>query len=185
MGRVGYRGEGAQGTKAAIWSVPGVGSRAVFCHVLGAAVRTPHVLRRLIARAACRVISARDPDFVLPDYLMRWHVLRSRWGCLYIHVITGSDDDRALHDHRSWNVSILLHGAYLEHLQGDVRVRIEGDLVARRAATPHRLQLLDGHALTLFVTGPHQRDWGFVTDDGWVQHERFLAMRAADMPEAA
>lgn len=143
-------------------------------------MRLPHWLRRVLLRAALRTIGARPPDFVLPGYLNRWHLVRTRWGCLYVHQIVGSDDDRALHDHRAWNVSILLDGAYLEHLQRDVRVRIEGDLIARRATTPHRLQLLDRHALTLFVTGPHQRDWGFMVDGQWVRHVEFLEARAGE-----
>lgn len=145
-------------------------------------MRLPNALRWLLLRAVYRVTFARDPDFVLPDYLMRWYLLRSkRWGCLYIHVITGSDDDRALHDHRSWNVSVLLEGGYLEHLQdGDRRVRIEGDVVARRATTRHRLELLDGsHVITLFATGPHLRTWGFWTREGWVPHDQFAQERDA------
>ena len=141
----------------------------------------PDVLRRALLRSALRVINAREPDFELPGYLRRWHLVRTRWGCLYVHQIIGSDDDRALHDHRSWNVSVLLRGEYLEHLQDDMHLCIAGDVVARRATTPHRLQLFPRQsAVTLFLTGPHQRDWGFVTEAGWVQHVAFLEARAAE-----
>lgn len=145
-------------------------------------MRIPSVLRNALLRAAHRVMISRQPDFVLPGYLLRWHLVRTRWGSLYVHRIIGSDDDRALHDHRSWNVSVLLAGEYCEHLQaGEKHVRSAGDVVARRAITPHRLELRDGlHALTLFITGPHQRDWGFVTEAGWVQHVAFLEARAAE-----
>src|SRR5690606_10870352 len=34
---------------------------------------------------------------------------------LYVHVFLRDDDDRALHDHPSWAVSLLLDGSYLEH----------------------------------------------------------------------
>lgn len=123
---------------------------------------------------------SRPPDFVLPGYLLRWHLVRTRWGCLYVHRIIGSDDDRALHDHRSWNVSLLLAGEYREHLQGYIVLRDAGDVVPRRATTPHRLELIGQSALTMFLTGPHQRDWGFVTEAGWVQHVAFLEARAAE-----
>lgn len=144
-------------------------------------MRIPWLLRRVLLRRARRVIYDRKPDFELPGYLRRWHLVRTRWGCLYVHQIFGSDDDRALHDHRSWNVSVLLRGDYWEHLPDEVRLRTAGAVVARRATTPHRLELPIGQtATTLFLTGPHQRDWGFVTEAGWVQHVAFLEARAAE-----
>ncbi len=143
-------------------------------------MKIPNSLRLALLHAALRVIYAREPDFVVPGYLRRWHLVRTRWGCLYVHEIIGSDDDRALHDHRSWNVSVLLGGAYWEHLQGAVRLREHGDVVARRATTPHRLELMTQTTVTLFLVGPHQRDWGFVTEGGWVQHVAFLEARAAE-----
>lgn len=148
-------------------------------------MRIPNVLRLVLLRAAFRVIYAREPDFELSGYLRRWHLVRTRWGCLYVHEIIGSDDDRALHDHRSWNVSVLLGGAYWEHLQGVVRLREHGDVVARRATTPHRLELMTQFAVTLFLTGPHQRDWGFHTEAGWTRHVEFLEARAAETEGAA
>lgn len=140
----------------------------------------PRWVHRLLLRAALRVAMAREADFELPGYLRRWHLVRTRWGCLYVHQIIGSDDDRALHDHRSWNVSVLLSGSYLEHLMDDARHRMAGDVVARRATTPHRLELTGMPTLTLFLTGPHQRHWGFVTEAGWTRHVEFLEARAAE-----
>lgn len=140
-------------------------------------MRLPAFIRRWLKRAAYRVVFSREPDFELPNYMMRWHLVRSRWGCLYVHLITGNDDDRALHDHRSWNISVLLAGAYLEHLAPPKWRRLvsAGDIVARRATTPHRLEVLDGMpVLTLFITGPHQREWGFWAPNGWMQCDEFL-----------
>lgn len=145
-------------------------------------MRLPHWLRRVLLRAALRTIGARPPDFVLPGYLNRWHLVRTRWGCLYVHQIVGSDDDRALHDHRSWNVSMVLAGVYWEHLpEGPLRYRVAGDIVIRRAATPHRIEISKySSPVTLFLTGPHQRDWGFIVDGQWVRHVEFLEARAGE-----
>lgn len=154
---------------------------------MGLAVKVPIWLHHALWRYALRVTYSRAPDFVVPGYLERWFVVRSRrWGCIYVHRIIGSDDDRALHDHRSWNVSVVLAGWYLEHLAGETKAgRRGGDVIARRATTPHRISIATKSVLTLFLTGPHQREWGFVTEGGWVQHDQYLERRPPDVQEAA
>lgn len=59
----------------------------------------------------------RPPDFEVGDgYLGRWFIIpRNRWFNVYLHRFTGSDDDRALHDHPWWSLSIMLAGALDEH----------------------------------------------------------------------
>lgn len=61
----------------------------------------------------------REPDFVIGEkgnpYLLRWWIIpRNRWFNVYLHKILRDYDDRALHDHPWWNVSIVLRGAYRE-----------------------------------------------------------------------
>ena len=74
----------------------------------------------------------RDPDFVIgpkdAPYLQRWWLIpRNRWFNVYLHHILHSDDDRALHDHMYFNVSVLLRGRYVEHMirQGGVGHAVE------------------------------------------------------------
>lgn len=52
--------------------------------------------------------------------------------------------------------------------------RREADVVIRRAAQMHRVRLMGAHATTLFITGPKFRDWGFMTDRGWVHWSEYL-----------
>jgi hypothetical protein len=49
--------------------------------------------------------------------MRRWWVIpRNKFFNIYLHHFLHSDDDRALHDHPWWNVSILLRsGSYVEH----------------------------------------------------------------------
>lgn len=118
-------------------------------------------------------MDGRAPDFELVGYLQRWHSFRTRWGCLYVHRIVGSDRDDAMHDHRSFNVSVVLRGGYVEYLGDSIYARSPLSIVFRRATTPHRIVLIEADAVTLFLTGPHQRDWGFHTADGWVHWSAF------------
>lgn len=130
------------------------------------AILTP--LRAFAAR-----VQRRSPDRVIgaaPDpYMLRWFVWRSRAvSNLYVHEFLRSDDDRALHDHPWWSVSVCLDGEMVEHLPGGRIRRVRaGDLRVRGARHAHRLELVSDRALTLFLTGPKVREWGFHCPQGW------------------
>lgn len=138
------------------------------------------MLRNLILRIAPRLIACshrRPPDIVIggeaDPYMLRWWLIpRNRWFNVYLHRFLRSDDDRALHDHPWWNLSVLLDGRYVEHTisPGGIHVRTPrraGDLKFRRAAAAHRIELVDGPCWTVFVTGPRLREWGFHCPQGW------------------
>lgn len=133
-------------------------------------------------------------------YLQRWYVLpRNRWFCIYLHRMLRDDDDRALHDHPGANISLVLRGGYWEWLFNRApesgkplpfltrRRRRPGQIIFRRAALPHRLELprdkFCGKALcswSLFIVLPKLREWGFWCPNGsadarWVHWRDFTA----------
>lgn len=127
----------------------------------------------------------RPPDFVIgphhAPYLRRWWIIpRNRWVNVYLHEIRRDDDDRALHDHPWWNVSILLRGAYREiRKDGSRKIHRAGSIIFRSATTAHRLELPveNGgvrYAWSLFITGPRVREWGFHCPNGWVIWSDFV-----------
>lgn len=128
----------------------------------------------------------RPPDFVIgpreTPYLRRWWLIpRNRWFNIYLHEIRRDDDDRALHDHPWWNVSIVLRGAYREITDTYRKIRSAGSVVLRRATDSHRLELPIGYygpgiryCWTLFITGPRIREWGFHCPKGWVPWRYFV-----------
>jgi hypothetical protein len=68
-------------------------------------------------------ITRRPPDFVIGGterpYLRRWFVIpRNPIFNIYLHQFLRSDDDRALHDHPWWFVSMMLVGKYREYMPG-------------------------------------------------------------------
>lgn len=120
----------------------------------------------------------RKPDVVIGgDYLRRWWIVpRNPSMNVYLHEFLRSDDDRALHDHPWDNSSFLLSGEYREHTPEGVFHRKAGDFVARSAASLHRIELIDGQpTVSLFMTGPKVREWGFACPQGWVHWQTFLA----------
>lgn len=134
-----------------------------------------------------RLVAARAPDFLIGGdvnpYMRRWWVIpRNRIFNIYLHHFLRSDDDRALHDHPWWNVSLILTGGYSEHTiaAGGVshRVRYEaGNLRFRHARFAHRVELDTGAAWTLFITGPVLREWGFHCPHGWRHWKEFVDQR--------
>ena len=142
-------------------------------------MRLPCFMIRFLRRRAEALMARREPDFVIrpsgEDYLRRWWVIpRNPLFNVYCHEILVSDDDRALHDHPWINCSIVLTGGYHEHCikAGGIHHRTwrgAGSVVFRRPCAAHRLEMPEhGRAITLFITGPRIRPWGFhCPDAGW------------------
>lgn len=165
-------------------------------------MKLPARLTRWLQRRLTLVTHSREPDQVIggydDPYMRRWYVIpRNPFFNVYLHRFLRSDDDRALHDHPWFNLSIVLDGAYTEHTiaAGGIHhrtLRRRGEIVLRSPWRAHRVELLtsnhtvlrpDGrptsfpmpfHALTLFITGPRMRAWGFhCPERGWVHWREF------------
>ena len=101
-------------------------------------------------------------------YLIRWFIIpRNRIFNIYLHQILRDDDDRALHDHPWTSWSLNLGGTLGEiYKAGDFEIHRWfrfGDVVHRGPKFAHRL-LVPKTAMTLFITGPKLRSWGFHCD---------------------
>ncbi len=136
----------------------------------------------------------RNPDGKV--YLRRWWLLppSAKLGFnVYLHNFMNSDEDRALHDHPWWNLSILLWGSYLEHIPKDhkkwtkdadrnetIKTRYPLIPIYREPEAIHRVELFknpDGterSVWTLFITGPKVREWGFWCPFGFRYNREFL-----------
>lgn len=150
----------------------------------------PNWLRVYLLGIAQQVIAKRQPDVVIGDnYMQRWHLCRSKLLGIYVHRVMHDDDDGALHDHRSFTLSVLLEGEYREempysnmpyHDHAGQRIsrflqRYEGQLVLRSPWALHRLVMGKGKpVITLFIIGPHLRNWGFQCPRGWVPWQQYI-----------
>lgn len=121
----------------------------------------------------------RKPDFIIGDnYMHRWFIIpRNKYFNIYLHKIMKNDDDRALHDHPWWSISILLKGKLKEVLKATVRYPRRFIPLLRSAKLAHRLEIVEGPAWTLFITGPVIRSWGFHCPKGWVPWKEFVDSR--------
>jgi len=148
-------------------------------------------LARWVLKKARRVQATRQPDFIIggedDPYLLRWWLIpRNRWFNAYLHEFIRDDEDRALHDHPFPSLSLALHGAMKEIYHGRgpwtftefSRDVAPGDLIYRRATFAHRMVVPTPGAITLFVTGPRIREWGFICGPTrWVHWRDFVDAR--------
>lgn len=125
------------------------------------------------------------------NYMTRWHLIpRNRFCNVYLHRYVGSDDGRACHDHPWGSVSFLLKGKLREIIPYDnafgtgrfhgfhlfyVRSIRRFVPVFRSAKHIHRLELEEGPAWTVFLTGPVVRPWYFHCARGMVHHREYDA----------
>lgn len=143
-------------------------------------------LARLIKKAVANKILTK-PDFVIggndQPYMLRWWIIpRNRFFNVYLHRIIRSDDDRALHDHPWVSLSFILDGEMWEVLPVapnviSGRLLKQGNIVTRTASSAHRLELRNSQpCMTLFLTGPRVREWGFHCPRGWRHWKEFTAV---------
>lgn len=146
-------------------------------------MRLPIFIQNLLKNYAIKKLYG-DADFVIGDsYLERHFIIpRNRFFNIYLHRINKSDDDRALHDHPWINMSLIIDGSYIEHriAAGGCEYaakRNAGDIVFRRSTTAHRLEVRNNQsAISLFITGPKIRNWGFhCRKAGWVRWQDFVS----------
>lgn len=143
------------------------------------------------------ILISGEPHFYIGGrenpYMMRWFIVpRNPWINIYLHKFMRDDDDRALHDHPWWFVSVMLWGRYLETREvcrkgmafwmyvKEEAVRKTPSIAYRKATDRHRVTLAkdaDGKPLpcwTLVITGPRVRTWGFWCPQGFVKWSDFV-----------
>lgn len=132
------------------------------------------------------------PDLIIggdvDPYLLRWYWMpRNKLFNVYIHRFLKDDQDEALHDHPWPSYSIMCEGHILEnfigkHRNGEpysaYRDFTLGMTVYRPAKFAHKIIVIPGRKLplTIFITGPRIREWGFHCPKGWVHWKKFLGV---------
>ena len=106
---------------------------------------------------------------------------------IFLHKFLKGDPDD-VHDHPWPYATLILKGGYWEWIPvfntlgkkiSEHRVwRGPGSFRTCGANSYHRIELEPGiTAWTLFMPGPHKREWGFLVNNKWIQHEQYLKYR--------
>ena len=125
-----------------------------------------------------RVILDRESN---EPYLTRYYLFlkERKWFPfnVFLHNFHRSDPDD-LHDHPWPYCTIILRGGYWEHTPNGRFWRRAGSIRFAGSRSLHRVELdPDRDVWTLFIPGPHVREWGFIKNGKWIQHEQYLAER--------
>ena len=91
-------------------------------------------------------------------------------------------DPGDVHDHPWPYFTLILAGGYYEWvLNGNCQVREwrgPGHFRFCSANSYHRIELKEGVTpWTLFIPGPHKREWGFLVNNKWIHNELYLHNR--------
>ena len=108
---------------------------------------------------------------------------------VFLHRFLKSDPDD-VHDHPWPYFTIILKGGYYEWIPqfnsagrkiGEIgHWRGPGHFRHSSATSYHRIELDPAvDCWTLFMPGPQRREWGFLTNKGWIWNETYLKQRAA------
>jgi len=151
----------------------------------------------MLNKAILNWLERRDRKRVIMDrvdnepYLERYYVfLRDRsWFPfnVFLHKFLKSDPDD-VHDHPWPYATVILKGGYYEwtpvfdgqgkKIAETCAWRGAGSFRTSGATSYHRIELDPTvECWTLFMPGPHKREWGFLTRTGWVQNEQYLQSR--------
>ena len=97
---------------------------------------------------------------------------------IFLHKFIKSDPDD-LHDHPWSYRTFILYGGYWEYTKDGKFWRGPFSYRYAEPTSLHRIELdkENPHCWTLFIPGKKVRDWGFKTNDGWVQNEEYLILK--------
>lgn len=157
-------------------------------------MRLPSLPTQLLRDRVWRTMQRREPDVQIGrddqglPYMERWHAIkRNRFFNIYLHLYY-HDDDRILHSHPWWSVSICVSGAlreyYTDTADGANRPELHkvrsvrlGDIVWRSADMYHRLEIAGNRTITIFITGPKIKSWYFACKRGLIDWKNFVSAR--------
>lgn len=124
-------------------------------------------------------------------YLERYYIFlkdRQRFPFnIFLHKFLKSDPDD-VHDHPWSYTTFILKGGYYEWTPNfnDQGIKISetqhwrgpGHFRRCSATSYHRIELKPGvDCWTLFMPGSQQREWGFLVNNQWVDHQTYLESR--------
>lgn len=120
-----------------------------------------------------REISRGDSMLITRYYVLPWwdrkDDSKSRFSARLHHL--HSSDPGALHDHPWGFVSFIIKGSYVETTPEGTFLRKRWSVIRHKATDLHRLTIPgspNGQTWSLVFFGRRTREWGFLTDDGWV-----------------
>jgi hypothetical protein len=105
-------------------------------------------------------------------YIERFFFIRTPLMQLFINFFHREDRDVHLHDHPWWFISFIFRGVYIEQMKRGSRVRRWWNVCGKHSF--HKISWISPRTATLVLTGPKTKEWGFLTETGWVRWDQYL-----------
>jgi len=97
-------------------------------------------------------------------------------GSIRLHWWHASDDQRYLHDHSFWFLTIVLWGGYTDRNEhGEDHLRA-GSVRLRRATHRHAVKVDSGGCVSLLITGREKREFGFWVKGRFRKRNKYFHM---------
>lgn len=106
-------------------------------------------------------------------YVERW-MLNFKLFSVRLHRWTGSDDQRAFHDHPWWFLTLCLKGGYRDISPEGEDHLSRGSLRLRKALHQHTVLVDPNGAWTLLLCGREKREWGFWVKGKFRKRNRYF-----------
>ena len=116
---------------------------------------------------AARLFTTCLPRHEIGDqYLIRWVLLSTRWGSIYVHCFLGPDTSALRHDHPRDFLSVVLRGWYVERVGlrvNGLQTRWAWSWRTHRAEFIHQVvQVSPTPCWSVVLTGRRRRPWQFI-----------------------
>lgn len=106
-------------------------------------------------------------------HFQRFALLETPWFNIYLHKIYRPDEDGYLHDH-PWDFqSLILEGSYTEQNEEGFFPKKPFMMASYKAEYVHKIAAVKRTTLSLVITGPRRRVWGYQTPEGWMDNKTF------------
>lgn len=111
-------------------------------------------------------------------HFKRWQLLKTKWFTIYIHGIYHKDEDAHLHNH-PWNFcNVILKGMYTEETNTGTILQKPFKCNKRNGSDYHKIKDVHTNVVyTLFIIGSERRDWGYLVNGRFIQHEDYRKLK--------
>lgn len=103
-------------------------------------------------------------------------VLRLGNYSIRLHEWLADDDTRHFHDHPHWFLTIVLKGGYTDRSNEGLDVLRAGSVRLRAADYAHAVTEVRRGTITLLITGPSTRRWGFWVKGKLIKRDKYFAV---------
>lgn len=107
--------------------------------------------------------------------LKRFFLLKTPWFRICLHNIVAPDNGSDYpHDHPWSFVRLILSGGYTEQIYNrdykllETKKRKIFRVDKKDFNFVHKIVNVKPNTWTLFITGPKRKEWGFITEGGWI-----------------